>query len=40
MLTVEQIRKTLWEDFSHLTDSEIEQIWIEMFNFWSLMLED
>ncbi len=40
MLTIEQIRKALWEDFSKLTDTEIEQIWTEMFNFWSIMLED
>ena len=40
MLTIEQIRKTLWEDFSNLKDTEIEQIWTEMLNFWSIMLED
>jgi len=40
MLTIEQIRKTLWEDFSNLTDTEIEQIWTDMLNFWSMMLED
>ncbi len=40
MLSVEQTRKTLWNKFSHLTDSEIEQIRDEMYNFWIVMLED
>lgn len=40
MLSKEQIRKALWKDFSNLTDTEIEQIWIEMLNFWTMMLED
>lgn len=40
MLSIEQIRKTLWNEFSNLTDTEIEQIWIEMLNFWTNMLED
>jgi len=40
MLTNEQIRKALWEGFSNLTEKEIEQMWIQMLNFWSMILED
>lgn len=40
MLTNEQIRKALWEGFSHLTEQEIEQLGIQMLNFWSMILEE
>lgn len=40
MLTNEQIRKALWESFSNLTEQEVEQLGIQMLNFWSMILED
>lgn len=40
MLQVDEIRKALWDDFSNLTDSEIEQIGIDILNFWNLMLDN
>lgn len=40
MLTIEETRKSLWNDFSNLSDKEIEQIRDNMFNFWSLILEN
>ncbi len=40
MLTVEETRKSLWKEFSNLSDNEIKQIRDEMYNFWILMIED
>ena len=39
MLTNEQIRNALWDSFHNLTEKEVEQLWIQMLNFWSMMLE-
>jgi len=38
MLTIEQIRKALGKEFDYLSDSEVEQIWTEMYNFWDMIV--
>ncbi|MDD2907043.1 MAG: hypothetical protein PHH98_00225 [Candidatus Gracilibacteria bacterium] len=43
MLTVDETRKALGKDYPgivSLTDKEIEQIRDQIYNFWSLMLEN
>jgi hypothetical protein len=39
-LSIDKIRKILWKDFTHLTDSEIIVIREDMINFWLSMVED
>lgn len=40
MLTIEETRKILWEEFTNLSNKEIQTIRDEMLNFWQIFLEE
>jgi hypothetical protein len=40
MIRNEDARKALGKEFSHLSDPEIEELVIAMYNFWGIMIED
>lgn len=40
MLTINEVKNTIWDEFSYLTDKEIMEIRDNMYTFWDIFLDD